>query len=129
MSRLVSIVLARSTAYLAGMAMLPALIAPGTSLSAQRAPNTRSSPGAFGQLAKQAAEASKEHRLEDAAVLYRKALVLRPRWTDGWWSLGTIEYDQDHYSKAAQAFQEELALDAHNGTAHAMLGLCQSELG
>jgi tetratricopeptide (TPR) repeat protein len=47
---------------------------------------------------------------------------------EGWWSLGTIEYDQDHYAKAAQDFERLLALDPRNGTAHAMLGLCQFEL-
>jgi predicted Zn-dependent protease len=47
---------------------------------------------------------------------------------DGWWSLATIEYDRDQYAKAARAFEKLIALDAKNGTAHAMLGLCQFEL-
>jgi len=56
-------------------------------------------------------------------------LALRPKWTEGWWSLATIEYDQDQYAKAALAFQKLVTLDPANGTAHAMLGLCQFELG
>jgi tetratricopeptide (TPR) repeat protein len=87
------------------------------------------SPADFKSLAEQAEKASNENRLEEAAALYRKALALRPRWSDGWWSLGTIEYDQNHYAKATQAFEKLLTLDQKNGTAHAMLGLCQSELG
>jgi tetratricopeptide (TPR) repeat protein len=93
-------------------------------------PQTKPSPTqTFKQLSEQAEKASEGNRLEEAAALYRKALALRPRWSDGWWSLGTIEYDQNHYAKAAQAFEKLLTLDQKNGTAHAMLGLCQSELG
>jgi tetratricopeptide (TPR) repeat protein len=83
----------------------------------------------FKSLSEQAAKASNENRLDEAAALYRKALLLRPRWADGWWSLATIEYDQDQYAKAARDFEKLLALDEKNGTAHAMLGLCQFELG
>jgi tetratricopeptide (TPR) repeat protein len=86
------------------------------------------SPG-FATLSKQAAEARDADRFEEAVVLYTRALALRPKWTEGWWSLGTLEYDQDHYAKAAQDFEKLIAFDSVNGTAHAMLGLCQFELG
>jgi tetratricopeptide (TPR) repeat protein len=91
-------------------------------------PQTRSSAPNFATLAKQAAEARDSDHLDEAARLYTQALALRPKWTEGWWSLGTLEYDHDHYAKAALAFQKLLALDPANGTAHAMLGLCQFEL-
>ncbi len=94
-------------------------------VSAQSKP---SSPN-FAALSKQAAEARDANRLEEAAKLYTRALTLRPAWADGWWSLGTLEYDQDQYVKAAQAFQKLIVLQSSNGTAHAMLGLCQFELG
>src|SRR5207237_9032409 len=83
----------------------------------------------FATLSQRAAEASQQNRLDDARALYRKALALRPGWKEGWWSLGTIEYDLDNYAKAARDFEKLIALDAANGTAHAMLGLCQFELG
>jgi tetratricopeptide (TPR) repeat protein len=83
----------------------------------------------FAALSKQAAEARDADRLEEAVTLYTRALALQPKWVEGWWSLGTLEYDQDHYAKAALDFQKVIALDAANGTAHAMLGLCQFELG
>lgn len=85
-------------------------------------------PSQFQALSEQAAKASAENHLDEAATLYAKALALRPKWTDGWWALGTIEYDRDHYAKAAHAFEKVIALDNKNGTAHAMLGLCQFEL-
>ena len=89
---------------------------------------TQPASSSFASLSQRAAEARDASRLDEAAVLYIKALALRPKWTEGWWSLGTLEYDQDHYAKAAQDFERLIALDPANGTAHAMLGLCQFEL-
>jgi tetratricopeptide (TPR) repeat protein len=92
-------------------------------------PQTEPPSPNFANLSKQAAEARDADRLEEAVALYARALALRPRWVEGWWSLGTIEYDQDHYAKAALDFEKLIALQPANGTAHAMLGLCQFELG
>ncbi len=83
----------------------------------------------FAALSKQAAEARDSDRLEEAVALYTRALALQPKWAEGWWSLGTLQYDQDHYAKAAVDFEKLLALQPKNGTAHAMLGLCDFELG
>ncbi|MGH7744483.1 MAG: tetratricopeptide repeat protein, partial [Candidatus Dormibacteria bacterium] len=90
---------------------------------------TKSPSPNFAVLSQRAAEARDADRLDEAVALYTKALALRPRWTDGWWSLGAIEYDQNHYAKAARDFEKLITLDEKNGTAHAMLGLCQFELG
>jgi tetratricopeptide (TPR) repeat protein len=92
-------------------------------------PQTKPSSPNFAALSRRAAEARDADRLEEAAVLYTKALALRPNWTEGWWSLGTLEYDQDHFARAAIDFEKVIALEPANGTAHAMLGLCQFELG
>jgi len=89
---------------------------------------TQPSSAAFSKLSRQAAEARDADRLDEAAALYSKALALQPKWIEGWWSLGTIEYDRDHYAKAALDFEKVISLDSSNGTAHAMLGLCQFEL-
>ena len=83
----------------------------------------------FDPLAKQAAEARDSNQLDHAAALYKQALALRPQWAEGWWSLGTLEYDRNNYAAAARAFQRLLVLAPKNGTAHAMLGLCEFELG
>lgn len=82
----------------------------------------------FAALSKRAAEARDADRLPEAAAFYTRALALQPRWEEGWWSLGTLEYDQDHYAKAALDFERVLGLNPAHGTAHAMLGLCQFEL-
>jgi tetratricopeptide (TPR) repeat protein len=67
-------------------------------------------------------------RLDEAVSLYRKALALRATWKEGWWSLGTILYEQDAHKDAAQAFQRLVSLDPKNGTAHLMLALCEYQL-
>jgi tetratricopeptide (TPR) repeat protein len=91
-------------------------------------PQAKPSSANFARLSKQADEARDADRLDEAAALYMKALALQPKWMDGWWSLGTIEYDRDRYAKAALDFEKVIVLDPSNGTAHAMLGLCQFEL-
>ncbi|HLZ10998.1 MAG TPA: hypothetical protein VKP58_00295, partial [Candidatus Acidoferrum sp.] len=74
-----------------------------------------SSSDNFNDLSARASQASNENRLDEASALYAKALAIRPRWEEGWWSLGTLEYDQDHYAKAANAFVKLLALHPRNG--------------
>lgn len=83
----------------------------------------------FSTLAAKADAARDAERIDEAVPLYRRALALRPSWKEGWWSLGTIYYDQDAYAKAAGAFERLLEIDPKNGTAYSMLGLCQFELG
>ncbi len=87
------------------------------------------SSSSFQSLAGRANAARDADRLDEAIPLYRKALALRPRWSEGWWSLGTIFYDRDEYAPAASAFQKVIALDPKQGTAMAMRGLCEFELG
>ena len=87
------------------------------------------SSGSFSQLSAQADVARDANRLDDAIKLYRKALALRPGWAEGWWSLGTIEYDRNEYAQAAQAFRKLVALAPKSGNALAMLGLSEFELG
>ena len=83
----------------------------------------------FEEVSKEADEARDAGRLDDAVKLYRKALTLNPKWAEGWWSLGTLHYDADRYSEAELAFTKVVALDPKQGTARAMLGLCEFELG
>ena len=83
----------------------------------------------FASLSSQAESALNEDRLDDAESLYKKALGLRPRWTEGWWSLGTIAYDRDSYPEAERAFRKVTDLAPNNGSAFVMLGLTEFELG
>ncbi len=89
----------------------------------------QTSSAGFAALAAKADAARDAERLDEALPLYRKALTLHPGWAEGWWSLGTIEYDQNAYEEAARAFRKVVALSPRNGTAHVMLGLSEFELG
>ena len=83
----------------------------------------------FASLSAKASAARDANRLDEASSLYKQALALRPSWAEGWWSLGTIQYDTNAYAQAAKSFQKLVALQPKNGMAHAMLGLCQFETG
>jgi tetratricopeptide (TPR) repeat protein len=83
----------------------------------------------FDTLAKRADDARDAGRLDEAEKLYRQALVQNPKWAEGWWSVGTLYYDRDQYTEAELAFGKVVALDPKQGTARAMLGLCEFELG
>jgi len=83
----------------------------------------------FETLRKRADEARDAGRLDEAAKLYHRALAINRKWTEGWWSLGTLQYDNDRYAEAELAFEKLVALDPKHGTARAMLGLCEFELG
>lgn len=85
----------------------------------------------FTSVSAQAEAAREADHLDQATILYKQALMLRPYWPEGWWFLGTLEYDQNNYAEAAHAFQKLIALKAKdgNGEALVMLGLCEFELG
>jgi tetratricopeptide (TPR) repeat protein len=61
--------------------------------------------------------------------LYRKALSLRPRWSEGWWYLGALLYERDAFADAAVALSKAAALSPKVGTTWVMLGLCEFKLG
>jgi tetratricopeptide (TPR) repeat protein len=98
-------------------------------VQSRRTPIPAAASRDFEQLRKKADEARDAGRLDDAAKLYHRALAINPKWTEGWWSLGTLQYDIDRYAEAELAFERVVALDAKHGTARAMLGLCEFELG
>ncbi len=86
-------------------------------------------PGRFETIARQAETARSQERVPEAIRLYREGTKLRPSWYEGWWSLGTLLYDQDRFSEADAAFEHLLANTRHSGPAFAFLGLCEYETG
>jgi tetratricopeptide (TPR) repeat protein len=110
-------------------AVLPSLLCALLTIPLPLFAQIQPSKESFDSLAQRAASARDGDRLDDAVSLYKKALALRPQWAEGWWSLGTLEYDRNNYRSATAAFRQLVALAPKNGTAYAMLGLSEFELG
>jgi len=101
-----------------------ALALPLSVAGAAQTPAPKQQPS-FDHLSKLADTERQQNHLDNAIGYYRQALKVRTSWKDGWWYLGTILYDQDRYAEARDAFRKLLTLDARNGPALALLGLCE----
>ena len=103
---------------------LAALLGP-VAAADQKAPEAASA--AFERASQAAAEARIQNRIEDAIGLYRQAVQLHPSWTEGWWFLGELLYDQNDYPEARDSLRRLIALDQTTGPGFALLGLCEFE--
>lgn len=83
----------------------------------------------FDQLAAKAAQARDAGRAEEAIRYFRQALALRPAWTEGSWSLGTVLYDLGRYEEARDCFRRVVAAQPANGLVLALQGLCEFQIG
>ena len=97
----------------------PFLVPPSTSA---QAPQTD-----FAAIAKAAAAARDAGDTNAAIENYRRAVSIRPDWQEGWFYLGTLEYDSDRYADAIPAFQKLVQLAPTIGPAWNFLGLCEFE--
>jgi tetratricopeptide (TPR) repeat protein len=87
---------------------------------------TRNQPNvAFDKAVKLGDEARQADQLGAALDHYATALKIRPNWKEGWWNTGAILYEKDNYPEGRDAFRKLVALDASNGPAWGMLGLCE----
>ena len=86
-------------------------------------------PRGFDEVAAQAASARNVNDAPRAIELYTQAVQLDPKWTDGWWFLGTLQYGTGAYTAATDAFSHFLALKPDAVPATAMRGLCEFETG
>jgi tetratricopeptide (TPR) repeat protein len=106
---------------------IAALLFCASILCAQPRPATKqaaASSQAFSTLAAQA-DAARRANAPEAAVLYERALAIRPSWKEGWWTLGSLHYEHDRYPQCRDAFQRLTAVDPKSGPAFTMLGLCE----
>jgi tetratricopeptide (TPR) repeat protein len=79
---------------------------------------------------KKRADAAREaNHLEDAAAVYREAVRLHPRWTEGHWYLGTISYELGKPAVCRSELQQVVLAQPKNGAAWAFKGLCGFQLG
>src|SRR5271165_266571 len=95
---------------------------------AQTAAQSSAAPGSsFQTYAQSAAAARDAGRFDDALRDYQAALKIDPSWQEGWWNLGTLLYERDHYAEAIPAFQQLAELAPHASPAWIFLGFCQFE--
>jgi tetratricopeptide (TPR) repeat protein len=81
----------------------------------------------FQHIAQQAAAAREAGMSEDAIRFYQRAVKIRPDWDEGWWYLGSLYYDTDHYDQAIPAFKKLVELNPKLGLAWDLLGLSEFE--
>src|SRR5215475_6152574 len=70
-------------------------------------------PGGFSQTASSefervslaATRAREVGKNTEAIQLYKKSVELEPNWAEGWWYLGTMQYDVNHFAEAIPAFR------------------------
>jgi tetratricopeptide (TPR) repeat protein len=83
----------------------------------------------FNDVVAQAAAAAEQNDLPRALELYKKALELNPRWAQGWWFLGSLQYDAGQYASARDALTRFIEFGENHGPAYALRGMCEVETG
>jgi len=81
----------------------------------------------FDELAAEATAARDVDDVPRAIQLYTQALKIDPKWQEGWWSLGLLQYGSKAYVAATDSFSHLLALRPDAAQALALRGLCEFE--
>lgn len=106
-------------------ACLLLLWASGACLCAQTGGTAQSSE--FQSLAQAASAARDAGNAEEASNDYTRALALKPEWAEGWWELGTMQYEANHYADAVASLEKLVAIAPNMAPGWSMLGLSQFE--
>jgi len=96
-------------------------------LMAAQMPARRAAAQNFEQIAQSADAARTAGRIEEALQLYDRGVHLHAAWSDGWWWLGRLYYDQDRFPEAEAALLHFVDLAPNTGPAQAFLALCEYE--
>lgn len=83
----------------------------------------------FDDLSAQAAAAREVNNVTRAIQLYSRAVEVNPKWSDGWWFLGSLQYANGGYNAAEVALTRYLELAPQAASALALRGLCEYETG
>lgn len=83
----------------------------------------------FEQLASRAQAALDAENVPEAIRLYSRATTLRPNWSEGWWHLGTLQFDSGRFLEARDAFRHFVSTERREpGPGFGMLGLSEFQL-
>ena len=80
-------------------------------------------------LVAQASAARMQNDVPGAIDLYSRAVQQDPKWADGWWFLGSLQYGAGAYVPARDALSRYIELTPNAGPAFALRGLCEFEIG
>jgi len=86
-------------------------------------------PTGFEDVVRRAAAARESGDSDSAIKLYKEAERLNPKWPDGWFFLGSMQYGTDSYAAARDALTHYIDLTQNATAAFALRGLCEFELG
>jgi tetratricopeptide (TPR) repeat protein len=75
----------------------------------------------------QASAARAQNDIPRAIELYSQAVAQNPKWPDGWWFLGSLQYGTGNYAAARDALSHYLEMIPNAGPAFALRGLCEFE--
>ncbi len=87
----------------------------------------KTASNSFESIARQAEAAKSSNRLNEAVKLYSEGVRIRPNWSEGWWSLASVYYEQDRFAESRAAFTHFIKLVPNSGPAYAFLALCEYE--
>jgi tetratricopeptide (TPR) repeat protein len=82
-------------------------------------------PASFSDLSARAQQAYKAQNNAEALRLFAAAVKLRPTWTEGWWALGMIHYQQDQYAECRDSLRKMVKLAPAAAPGWSLLGLCE----
>lgn len=111
------------------LALIPALPLTRAKCAVQEIPTDQQAPVQFDDLAARAAAARDRQNLPLAIDLYTQAERLKPDWQEGWWYLGILQYSNNQFPGAIEAFTHLLQLVPTAVPAMALRGLCEFETG
>ncbi len=89
----------------------------------------QSAPSQANDLTAQASAARVQNDIPRAIELYSQAVQVNPKWPDGWWFLGSLQYGTGAYAPARDALSHYIEMIPSAGPALALRGLCEFETG
>jgi tetratricopeptide (TPR) repeat protein len=113
----------------ASVVLFAASAAPLAAKPARPVPARGATGDVFEAAARQAEEARKAGRREEAVGHYQKALEAKPSWTYGRKQLGKVLYELDRCADAGPHLKKVVAARPKDGTALAVEAICEARLG